>query len=561
MVYENGRWSLFFVWKLTPKEVVGYKVYKQDANLCSLKFFKLHLGDHIMLNFVSIYGLEGVRDSAYVNEVDGKLNCGSSPSSVYLPLPAHCNNNIVDLPSLHDSSWKKNVNVKCRRRRVRGKKKNRKTPQWLRSSDSVEQTLCVHLLLDDVRNDAAMKYCSSVTDKKYFAIRDVGTVANNVSNISRFFFVDSQVVRDVNCQSQNQAESLLENQSGASFLYREFEYSCMPLRVFISDTDQFSKLKECKDNVYDAECNIITYKSEKPNSKILGVMVSVWFVEEQSKHLFTIEDARHVQDRFGTFFGSRTSVPCRGINGYLGRRLSHQSNITPTHGPGTTFTASYFRGYYNKDHLHYPLQGKIRRSADMVLSASKKFNDAYIQFVGDKTCNRLIWTQGAKERNITHMTSCGDMIQTNKSLAGKYIGFFNKLHVDKQDQVRSDELWDVFHEKIKNYSNLPGHKNIVELQRLIDFGLPTTCGYNFTSNRGEEKHIEGWFLMGRIAVPLVEGAVHHFMGWSFPHCTSVPYIRRRNKIITLNLHDEESYILAWGSSGGTQHAVAATVEV
>ena len=97
MVYENGRWSLFFVWKLTPKEVVGYKVYKQDANLCSLKFFKLHLGDHVMLNFVSIYGLEGVQDSAYVNEVDGKLNCGSSPSSVYLRLPAHCNNNIVRL--------------------------------------------------------------------------------------------------------------------------------------------------------------------------------------------------------------------------------------------------------------------------------------------------------------------------------------------------------------------------------------------------------------------------------------------------------------------------------
>ena len=512
-----------------------------------------------MFNFVSIYGLEGVRDSAFLNELDGKLNCGICPSSVHLPIPSHCNGNIVDLPSLHDSSWKKNANIKGRRRRVRGKKKNRKIPQWLRSSASVEQTLCVHLLLDDVRNDEAMKYCSSVTDSKYFAIR--GTVGNdNVSTGSKFFFVDSKVVRDINCQSPNQAESFLEKHSGASFHYREFEYACTPLRVFISDADQFSKLKECKDNVYDAEYNIITYKSEKPNSKILGVMVSSWFVEEASKCLFTMEDARHIQDRFGTFFGSRTSVPCRGINGYLGRRLSHQSNVTPTHGPGTVFTASYFRGYYNKDHLHYSLQGKIRRSADIVLNASKKFNDAYIQFIGDKTCNRLIWTQGAKQRNLTHMTSCGDMIQHNESLAGKHIGFFNKLHVDKLDRVRSDELWDVFHEKIKKHSNLPGYQNIMELRRLIGFGLPTTCGYNFITKTREENHIEGWFLMGRIAVPLVEGAVHHFMGWSFPHCTSVPYICRRNKIITLNLEDEESYILAWGSSGGTQHAAAATAQ-
>lgn len=89
---------------------------------------------------------------------------------------------------------------------------------------------------------------------------------------------------------------------------------------------------------------------------------------------------------------------------------------------------------------------------------------------------------------------------------------------------------------------------------MIGFGLPTTCGYNLISHTGKEKDIEGWFLMGRIAVPLVEGAVHHFLGWSFPHCTSVPYIRTSNKILTLNLLDEESYVVAWGSSGGSKHA-------
>ena len=199
----------------------------------------------------------------------------------------------------------------------------------------------------------------------------------------------------------------------------------------------------------------------------------------------------------------------------------------------------------------------MRCSAERVLAAAKKYNNPYIQFVGDKTCNRLIWTQGAKERNITHMTSCGDMIHSKESLVGKCVGFFNKFHVDKQDRVSSDKMWVAFYEKIKNYSNLPASKKISEMRDLIGFGLPTTCGYNFITNNVEENLIEGWFLMGRMAVPLVEGAVHHFLGWSFPHCTSVPYIRRRNTVFTLNAFDEESYVVAWGSSGGSSHAAAA----
>ena len=335
------------------------------------------------------------------------------------------------------------------------------------------------------------------------------------------------------------------------------DYSSLPIRIFLNPWEDLMKLAVQHPEGYDTDLKMVRYISNQSSLTIPGVLISTWKVDIQIQNQFNVQDARHIQDRFGSFFGSRPSVKSRGINGYLGSRFSSMSNITPTHGPSTLFKASYFRSSYDKDHLHYHLQGKLHNSAQRIIQLSKKFNNYYISFVGDKTCKRLIVTSGSKERSSRQLTQNGHLVQRKEALAGKYIGFFNTYHIDSSDIVTSSTIWKKYYQKIDRYSNTLGYNKIMDIYKNLNFGLPTTCGYNKLSVTGNEKKIEGWFIVGPLALPIENGAVHHFLGWTFPHCTTVPYLRRDGKIYTLNTKDEETYIFAWGSSGGRAHAEAA----
>ena len=56
---------------------------------------------------------------------------------------------------------------------------------------------------------------------------------------------------------------------------------------------------------------------------------------------------------------------------------------------------------------------------------------------------------------------------------------------------------------------------------------------------------------------MIDGGVHHFLGWAMDHCTTAPVVLKDNGIVkTLNDGplEENSFVLAWGGGGGENHA-------
>ena len=84
----------------------------------------------------------------------------------------------------------------------------------------------------------------------------------------------------------------------------------------------------------------------------------------------------------------------------------------------------------------------------------------------------------------------------------------------------------------------------------VGIGLTTTCGYNLVGNK-----VEAGFVHGVFASRILNGTVQHFLGWMWPHATTVPVAEHGNSILTLNLEKYQAYVVAWGNSGGKKYAM------
>ena len=137
-----------------------------------------------------------------------------------------------------------------------------------------------------------------------------------------------------------------------------------------------------------------------------------------------------VERSIGRGFGDRSCAPCIGVNAYFGHHYNRRVIDRPETKPGTRFLDHYGRQTDKYQEFLPICQKKIYEQACRVRDVTKTMNNNYMEFIGYKTCDRIIWTQGMnqsvrKTKNLGH--------QKQKS-----ISFANKLHIDKCDIVKKE---------------------------------------------------------------------------------------------------------------------------
>jgi hypothetical protein len=559
MIYAYKKWHMFFIWRLETDLVHGYELVTLSETRLWLneRVYKLNTGD-IIFKFVSVWGFEGTHDAAFLNELDGCLNAGIRPTSVFLPLPTM--QPLGDLPESRmersDDSLPEEMEEKktgSRRGKSRGGRRHGQTryPDWLRSKKGVPYVTIFMMKSDLKRTQLAVlsdpgvetSYLIPIPSEERrklgvpFPIRKFGLVTSDDA------FLLGRLNRQgaKNCLSHSPSIELLDFSGGDE-----------PVRLFVCSDEDFDKVMALKG------MSFFTFRglqyahmtTDISFNMLPGVCVSIWYTDDDVANRFDLLDAQMIQDRYGRFFGARASVPSVGINGYMGVRYSARPRPTPALGPGTVTTGSYFRQTYNQDHLHPYLQTKVNKAAqDATLSLGRRYA-TYMKFVGYETCDRTIWTQGMSVRNSLALTAHGMIKNKTRKVKAAPIGFFNKPHYDKGDIVPESTYQDWF-SVIKNHSKAHGYIKLREVEELVGIGLPTTCAYNFVG----PAEITAYFALADFCAPIRNGQCHHFYGWAIPHCTCVPVVDSETEFTTNNNETETpSFVLAWGRSGGAANA-------
>ena len=99
---------------------------------------------------------------------------------------------------------------------------------------------------------------------------------------------------------------------------------------------------------------------------------------------------------------------------------------------------------------------------------------------------------------------------------------------------------------------------------MFGIGLPTTCGYSAVYRENKKlQYIHGTDVQMFFSIKTNTNMIHHSFSWCFPHATAVPIAISKNGYILIynDSNDKEtegndSYLCAWGSSGGSKHASA-----
>ena len=377
MVYYQKRWNLVFIWRLDPAQLYGFKVCDLGQKEMSTEEFCINFSDNdVVFEFVSIYGLhqDDVNDPAFLNVHDNKLNVSTRPTSCFLPRPRFLPQRVpqpadVNVPHDNHIFTGNKRRSRCPKRSKRGGQrhsKKTKYPDWLRNKH-VPCMLTVYILKDDLDSHPltflATFKSQSANDSVYLMPNPLKKKTPSKTPFSSMEYIVLSRDLVVLLHGKTTAEVLSLTKDCQRFSLLSFEYKDLPVRFLLCSPSQFEEAQNRTCTVsesFDGKFHYCYETSDESNNILPGVCVSVWHFQEQMASTFDTDDAQRVQDRFAHFFGSRGSIPCQAINGYIGPRYSSRPTLSPNLGPGTTYAASYQRSYYEKDYLHPYLQKKSK---------------------------------------------------------------------------------------------------------------------------------------------------------------------------------------------------------
>jgi hypothetical protein len=571
MVFREGTWQLFFVWKLSGETLHGFEAELESPTRFTLfeKMYNLEVDLLMIMKFVSIYGLEDPRmdNYAFLNTIDGKLNIGSKPTTMMLPRPTlyeHVRHSevVVERPS--------------RKRKKRGgrKQSNRNVPanvvrrirngknlayldiyvgeKALNDGPLAELTEKVKLINKD-KNVKPMEKEMFLLPK---VIHDLPSPCSTFKVVS-FYVVSKRMVMRMNNMLYEDTNLLLSSCDTVDLI--SIPYSDRIVRISVCSEEEYETLRSMGDvtvHSFGSIGSFLTRESSDYEVDIPGFIVSTWELNSEMTGKFDMADLKEFQNRFGTFFGNRPSVPCGGINGYLGCRNSFKPTLSPALGPGTIFSASYHRKHYLEDHKHPHLCHKVRCHAKEAQSLAYRYAGTLMHFVGYDTCSRLIWTQGSCQRTARTLEQNEVRIKTEMVDSLTPLGFFNIPHKDKCDLLSKNEYGEWMRElELMQKSD----KEVGKIKRMdlsVGIGLPTVCAYNEISEG--KGCANAWFADMLFCAQIHNGTLHYFCGWASPHCTCVPIVRMNDHVRTMNTAEgDRTFIAGWGSSGGSPEARAA----
>jgi hypothetical protein len=330
------------------------------------------------------------------------------------------------------------------------------------------------------------------------------------------------------------------------------------LRIKIVDVQDYSVIKSLKhcEVLEDLEDVVFLFGVEPlnlRNKRCYGEMVSHWGKDPKVTKLSLGYDfIVFCLAILGIGFGSRgETVPSHGLNWY-GKPEGRGTAATigsPAQALEDIMEQQYYRESENRLHLCQPLvRKKLNQLTTDVGDIARDVNPDLMKLVG-RTCSRQILTSGnvpKKKKSSNHFD-----LASQKGSKSPARGFINGSHIHKLDALTKGQ--------VKAWTETAKERKWTHVLKSLEaegFCLPTTCAYQFVFDDGDRKDqlkVKAMFSMEGLglAVPIVHGVAHHFMGAKFSHHTCLPVCQEQSsKKVNASNHDDDFLIIGWGSSGG-----------
>lgn len=134
-------------------------------------------------------------------------------------------------------------------------------------------------------------------------------------------------------------------------------------------------------------------------------------------------------------------------------------------------------------------------------------------------------------------------------------GLVNEDHIDigdKPTSIHRAALRQTLAEKKVSRSKKKYSRAFLDFD---GFCLPTTCAYRFLYwNKADRKAFKVKQLLSMdglgLAMDIVDGTAHHFLGASFRHCTCLCLVARPDGSVSAQNYDDSFLVFAWGANVG-----------
>ena len=267
---------------------------------------------------------------------------------------------------------------------------------------------------------------------------------------------------------------------------------------------------------------LFAFESE-PDSNETGVQVSRWRKDWNVVRTRVTTDfvLGHLRV-FKKGFGDRPRAKCWGSsNVYINARGSKRPKPSPMQSKEKVGKYQYYREM-ERNHLLQPLIEKVLH--ELGASVKRLHLDRKMEDTADASCGAIIGTTG-----------------------DRLLAFGNTDHLDKRDRYRKYQL--------RMFLLRAKRKSAKRTILLKGSGSSTTCGYQVVF-QGCNDHkdvadvigVEQFFFMGGLglAVEILDGICHRFLGSVFIHSTSICLGFRRDGQVTIARHNDSCFIYAWG---------------
>jgi hypothetical protein len=348
------------------------------------------------------------------------------------------------------------------------------------------------------------------------------------------------------------------------------------LRIKVVNNVEYHHLMDCciikekKQTVFEKALSVcgtfVYFFGEEPadlsDKKAIGILYSFWATDALITQLrLSYEFAKAAIGVYGHGYGSRKRSPMQGMCRFS--NLNGRGSSRPHPSPAVAEDEVCLQQYFNEQQKNYLLQPYMEKKVNQLTHNAalfaRKSNKYFMQLVGD-TCNKVILTCGYVPR-CTVKSSSPCTVKSSMPLVQQWchtpmFGFVNGWHVDSCDglDAKHKEGWRALAEA-KRWRHC-----VRMIEKLENFCLPTTCGYQFLFRDEAVKaslRVYAFFSMDGLglAVLMEDGVGHHFLGASFSHRTSLCVCKRKTdgKLSSCNVNDD-FLILGWGSTGGSREA-------
>ncbi len=308
-----------------------------------------------------------------------------------------------------------------------------------------------------------------------------------------------------------------------------------------------------------------------------GLVLSHWYpISSDNAYEIKFNDLKTLNHVYGkTGFGSRHSVPSKGLNVYPGKRNQHRAIRTPQTCKEDMIFSQMHRAKFESTYL--PIVQKfinqLTSQAVQVMTTTDRSYERFLHrvFLSMHKNSATDKSEEEIEKNgnlfMSSRRLCNWSIVTAGNHASKLDGFANCPHKDKGDkffstfQTAALSLLDTEMKKYKSAYEIT--KQLNYYKRMYDvgkgFALPTTCGYKILevpsfNPQMKESDLHGHFLsigLG-VSVRLRSNIYHYFYGSIFSHCTAIPITVKDSRV---TMFTGDLNVFAWGASGSGRRQI------